>query len=280
MAANYKRLLELRGCRVTLMSCNHAPLRLQGRNYLLTYPHCDAQPQALIEHLRIRTANAAALYIICCTELHKDGTPHAHAFIRTRSVLGRVPVDWFDFGGRHPNISAVRNVRSTVNYVKKDGKWSEYGEDPVKEARTTTKDRNEKILRDGIAKCVEDGTIALQSVKRVIAGVQAIKMLSPGARSPTVFWFFGKTGTGKTRRAFELCGEDVWISGENLKWFDGYQGQANVIFDDLRTNSCSMNFLLRLLDRYRLFVPIKGGFADWRPTTIVITCPVPRVVSS
>lgn len=93
---------------------------------------------------------------------------------------------------------------------------------------------------------------------------------------PDTCWLWGPTGTGKTRFAIEFAEEHklaYWISGENLKWFDGYQGQPIAIIDDFRKGDCTFKFLLRLLDRYRLQVPIKGGFVAWVPKYIFITCP-------
>lgn len=89
-------------------------------------------------------------------------------------------------------------------------------------------------------------------------------------------WLWGPTGSGKSRYAIEFAEKNklsYWISGENLKWFDGYWGQDIAIIDDFRKGDCTFKFLLRLLDRYRLQVPIKGGFVAWVPKYIFITCP-------
>ncbi len=61
----------------------------------------------------------------------------------------------------------------------------------------------------------------------------------------------------------------------DLKWFDGYDGHAVVILDDFRPDMAKMWMMLRLLDRYQLRVPVKGGFTQWRPELIIITCPLP-----
>lgn len=104
-------------------------------------------------------------------------------------------------------------------------------------------------------------------------------LLRPERRDPpSVYWLYGATGTGKTRAAYEmgqqLGGTDgVWISSGGLKWFDGYDGQPVVIFDDFRTKGLEFNFLLRLLDRYPVQVEFKGGFVRWEPRYIFITCP-------
>lgn len=67
--------------------------------------------------------------------------------------------------------------------------------------------------------------------------------------------------------------DDVWWTNGGLKWFDGYDAHACVILDDFRPEWCKLSFLLRLLDRYKLSVPFKGGFRAWKPTNIWITCP-------
>jgi len=95
---------------------------------------------------------------------------------------------------------------------------------------------------------------------------------------PYVLWLHGSTGTGKTRSAHELagrlgCGDDIWISNASLQWFDGYNGQRCVLFDDYRTNHATFSFILRLLDRYKLDVPYKGGFVNFQPYLIIITAP-------
>jgi len=102
-------------------------------------------------------------------------------------------------------------------------------------------------------------------------------LLLEGRRDkPTVFWLHGKTGTGKTRSAVEFgtLFERFWMSSCNFRWFDGYDGQEVVIFDDLRSDSLEYNTLLRLLDRYCLSVEYKGGYASWIPKFIIITAPI------
>lgn len=54
-------------------------------------------------------------------------------------------------------------------------------------------------------------------------------------------------------------------------WFDGYQGQHTLILDDFSGDYCAFRYLLRLLDKYKLKVEIKGGFAWAVWTTVVIT---------
>lgn len=115
-------------------------------------------------------------------------------------------------------------------------------------------------------------------------GLTILRSLTRKARTnkPFVLWMFGQTGTGKTRCAFELgralsrdgFDGDIWVSSGTLRWFDGYDGQSVVIFDDFRAKQVpSFAFFLRLLDRYPLEVEFKGGFVGWNPAVIICTCP-------
>lgn len=100
---------------------------------------------------------------------------------------------------------------------------------------------------------------------------------------PYVHWYYGKTGCGKSlnvRNEIKKLnlGEPAEIS-KNLEWFDGYREQDCVIFDEFRGNWCTIGYLLRVLDRYAMTVPIKGGFVNWNPKHIFITsCMAPEDV--
>ena len=75
-------------------------------------------------------------------------------------------------------------------------------------------------------------------------------------RTTNIYW--GPSGTGKTRLARQLAGEDVYIKNPNTKWWDGYRGQQNVIIDEFR-GRIDVSYLLLWLDRYKCSVEIKGS---------------------
>lgn len=90
--------------------------------------------------------------------------------------------------------------------------------------------------------------------------------------------FYGATGLGKTYAAINyVChNKDYYVceapsqAGGKI-WFQGYEGQKTLIIDDFAGNFCTVDYLKRLLDCYKLKVEFKGGFvwANW--TTVVIT---------
>lgn len=97
---------------------------------------------------------------------------------------------------------------------------------------------------------------------------------------PRVYWFYGETGSGKSRQAHAMladCVDGSWVAPLNLDWFDGYCGQGAVLFDDFRKEYTRTKYgfsgLLRLLDRYPLNVNVRGAApVPWVPRTIIITC--------
>lgn len=94
--------------------------------------------------------------------------------------------------------------------------------------------------------------------------------IGPRETPPVVYWLHGPTGCGKTRWAIEHY-PNAWMSMGNLKWWDGYVAQTEIIIDDFRGDFCTFHYLLRVLDRYPMRVEIKGGSRELRATTIIIT---------
>jgi len=93
---------------------------------------------------------------------------------------------------------------------------------------------------------------------------------------PTVLWFYGETGKGKTYNAVELMkasNMEFWISNKNLAWWEGYDAHPGVIIDDFRKDFCTFHELLRILDRYEYRIMNKGGSRQLIAKYIIITSP-------
>ena len=113
------------------------------------------------------------------------------------------------------------------------------------------------------------------TVLRYGSGVQRlISMVRPERRQrpPQIWCFWGKTGSGKTRRVWEFTDESKLYVHPGDRWFDGYDRQPAVLFDDFDGGWFKITYLLKLLDRYQpMSVPVKGGFTWWMPDTIYFT---------
>ncbi len=160
-----------------------------------------------------------------------------------------------------------------VTYCKKDGDYIEWGE-PSKQGRRSDIELVRELVGRGEgmrAVLAEASNYQTLSIAKV-----ALTYLEVGRSSaPKVAWFYGATGTGKTRCVVEEAGDptDVWWANGGLRWFDGYDAHRVAVLDDFRPEWCKLSFLLRLLDRYTMRVEVKGGMRSWLPDEIYITCP-------
>lgn len=159
------------------------------------------------------------------------------------------------------------------DYCKKEGHSFEVGSisQPVQGARHDLDDIRAMAIAN----------VPMSTIVEVASSFQAIRMAEK-IREYTklkrtwkteIFWYHGPTGTGKTRIAFDEAGPDCWISNGSLRFWNGYDGQENVIFDDFRADFCPLHVLLQILDRYPLNIEIKGGHRSLMARKIWITCP-------
>ncbi len=86
-----------------------------------------------------------------------------------------------------------------------------------------------------------------------------------------VYIITGPTGVGKSREVHERWPAAYYFSAGNNCWFDGYQQQEVVVFDDFAGNQVPFKLLLRICDRLPLTVEIKGGSVNFAPKLIVFT---------
>lgn len=87
----------------------------------------------------------------------------------------------------------------------------------------------------------------------------------------TVVWLWGETGTGKSRLASEMVENLPCYWKPSGKWWDGYTGEENVVWDDFDEKACPIGDLLRLCDRYPLRVEFKGGSRNFVSRTLIFT---------
>jgi len=178
------------------------------------------------------------------------------------------------------------NAMQNQVYCSKDHNYWEFGKPPATAVgKVNLKDFVEKVcsgysMRE-IAHESLDGAKAVAVHGR---GLNFLRLqLNLGRSEPRlkrkVYWFYGPTGSGKTRAATEfgvLFPGSYWRSpNPRLEWFDGYTDQPVAIVDDFRPKKVSFNFLLQVLDIYPMYVPVKGGYVDWTPDFIIVTSPKP-----
>lgn len=165
------------------------------------------------------------------------------------------------------------NFKSNLEYCSKEklrDTWFEFGE------WTSQGKRNDlKVIKEMIDKGSNMFEVAQEHFGdyiRYYRGFEKYKGMidknnSGARRNIEVNLIYGKSGVGKTAHVLDLHGdENVFIMSFSNKteWWDGYEGEKIILFDDYN-NNLRIDRFLRLLDRYKCRLPVKCGFtwAKW-----------------
>lgn len=156
----------------------------------------------------------------------------------------------------------------TKDDTRIDGPW-EYGQ-LKQQGKRNDLARMRDLVRDGATMI----TLLDEMPGNVIRYHRSISMLraayaTPRMEFPEIIVYWGPTGTGKSRRAFDhVISEGVsYYVKEQGKWWDYYDGQHTVIWDEFYGSHYTLSALLRLLDRYPCSVENKGGTLQIASTT-------------
>lgn len=162
-------------------------------------------------------------------------------------------------------------MKNKAEYCKKDGDFQEWGEISNSNQGTRTDLEILQIELNGQTPVNEIAQNHFGTYLKYRRSIHAYRNLHARQRNWTcsVVVYWGRTGSGKTRAVFDN-NEVVWVY-PGSGWFDGYDQQEIVLFDDFSGADFRLPYLLKLLDRYPMQVPIKGDFVAWVPQEIYIT---------
>jgi len=94
-------------------------------------------------------------------------------------------------------------------------------------------------------------------------------MVEPRNARPEIFVHIGPSGCGKTKHVRESYPDAYWHPGG--KWWDDYDGESVVIFDEFYGHKLSFSQLLNVLDWGQIRIETKGSSAQLAATTFVFT---------
>ena len=211
-------------------------------------------------------------YVLYGREVGESGTPHLQGFVYCKSavvlsyVRERIP-------RAHWEVSRG-TTKQACDYCKKDGDFVERGDAPVTAAEKGAAEAERweearKVARLGdIESIPADIYVRYYRTLKEIAKDHMCK--PPDHDALTGIWIWGIAGCGKSRRAREEYA-GAYLKMAN-KWWDGYQGEENVIIDDLdKKHDCLGHHLKIWGDRYSFLAETKGGALAIRPKCIVVT---------
>lgn len=222
--------------------------RRQGIFWLLTIPENDYEP---VEHEELSWSKGQL------EEGEGTGFRHYQCIIAFKRKVSLPAVKRIFGGSCHAELSRSSAANEYVwkEATRVEGTQFEFGAKPIQ--------RNSKTDWESVWTAAQSGNLeAIPANVRVVSyrTLRAIgsdySRARPMERQCFVYW--GKTGTGKSRRAWDEAGMDAYCKDPRSKFWDGYQVEKNVVIDEFR-GGIDISHLLRWLDRYPVRVEIKGS---------------------
>lgn len=241
----------------------------QGKYWCFTWNNFDENYKTILR-------NSNCIYLVFGIEVGESGTEHLQGYIEFESnkrlaFLKKIhsAIHW---------EKRIGTASQAAEYCKKDGRYEEFGEisKPSQGARKDI-DKVRDLVSSGAG--MKDIVTQVSSYQAIRYGETLLKYVEiKRTWKPEVKWFHGPTGAGKTKRAMEEA-KNPYVSGRNLKWWEGYDAHEDVIIDDFRKDFCTFHELLRILDRYEYRIEVKGSSRQLLAKRIWITsCYMPEDV--
>lgn len=247
----------------------------KSRDYVFTLNNYS-EPERL--HIDDVAQGDGVSYLLYGYEVGLEGTPHLQGFVQFKGPRT------MDSAKRHLGCDRLHlearrgSVQQCIEYCKKDGRYTEFGQPSRNLGQGTRTDLRELATfirhNPSITEVAEEYPEMFIKYHKGIS--ELIFRQKTGAnrrvfRTLTVILYYGPAGSGKTRKAFEE-NPDCYIlrKGNTGVWFDGYEGSDVLIIDDF-AGWVSYTTLLNILDGYPLTCDIKGShtWANW--TKVIIT---------
>lgn len=241
-----------------------------AKNWCFTLNNYTEEEVSKLEALGSELAPPLA-YLIFGFEVGENGTKHLQGFISLAQKKR--------FNYVKEMVSSRCHLEKTKgspaqnrSYCTKDGEYREFGRCPGGKGKRSDIQQLVSSIKDGASyNEIRDQypQLYLRYEKAINKWIQDLQQPRNWVPEVNVYW--GKTGTGKTRSVYEFIKPEEIYKHPGSGWFDGYTGQKVALFDDYNGGEFKLTYLLQLLDRYPMRVPVKGSFVNWIPRHIFIT---------
>jgi len=217
-------------------------------------------PQHRAEEMVVIFSGWNAKYVVWQLESGEHGVQHLQGYVEFRVRKRLVTVRSLELGIRmHWEQRQGTRSEAREYCMKEDtrisGPW-ELGEwiEPLQGKRSDLILVSELIKEGATLKRVADEHPT--AIIRYSKGIRELRqmLLSPRTTPPVVVLLLGPPGCGKTRMVVdEVEPEDLWSNCIGAgTWFDGYDGQSDVLLDDFggKMSHWRLDDFLRIIDRY------------------------------
>lgn len=156
-----------------------------------------------------------------------------------------------------------------IEYCKKDGNWKEWGERD-KQGQRKDLEHCKRMIEEG-KPMVDLGREHFSDFVRYYKGFFLYKDLldrerarMAEARAPEVIVYVGKAGSGKSYHCYndpdyQSSGYQFMCQQSGKVFFDGYENQTTIWFDEFNGAVLTFQLWCRLCDKYGIRVETKGG---------------------
>jgi len=205
-------------------------------------------------------------------ELSETGTEHFQGYLecvgkKSLAQLKALP------GLETAHLEVRRGTQSqAIAYANKadtrvEGPWS-WGEAKEQGKRSDLLDMKRAVDAGASIKDLWDSNFS--SMIRYNRSFKEYKRITTPVRDwiPLIIVIIGPSGVGKSRLARQLFPEAYWKT--NSKWWDDYDGQKDVVWDEFK-GYYGFQDLLRVLDSTPLSVETKGSSVQFVAETICFT---------
>lgn len=214
----------------------------------------------------------------------ETGTHHLQGFFRFKSRRSFLAIKRVLSTLGCPGISLrVRRgtVDQAIDYCHKEESRNPDNPEIVEYGRRPPGSGARSDLRAVVSRIEQGASLrelvieAPEAFIRYSRGLERVRFIlqRPRRHKTEIYWYYGSTGTGKSRLASDEAGDEAYWKPGASRWWDGYENQPNVIIDDYRCDMCPFHVLLKLFDRYPCIVETKGGSVHFNSRKIWVTAP-------
>jgi len=170
------------------------------------------------------------------------------------------------------HLEVPRFLEESRKYCKKEGNFVEIGDGS--QGKRTDLELACELSKVSMLKVAEEMPVMYVKYHK---GFQALRNRLASKQKEfvemEVIVLIGKPGGGKSRMARQID-PDLYNLPEPVNgnlWFDGYDGEETILFDDFYGSWMKYHTLLQLLDGYPMQLPVKGDFTTKRWKRVILT---------
>ena len=212
----------------------------------------------------------AARYLVYGAEVCLTGQHHLQGYVefssrkRVTALVKLMPSTFW--------AEAKGTAAENREYCTKDEQFDEFGKpaDPGKKESDKWAEAR-RLALDGEVDKISDDRIYITSYSSLTRIAKDNMKLPANLLDVCGIWYHGESGVGKSHKARELFGDDLYLKPLS-KWWDGYTGQASVLLEDVDSSHSFLGYWLKIwADRYAFQGEVKNGALPLRPLRIIVT---------